>query len=98
GSSHPGVWCNSSVTTPVNCNTRSKTSWQYPVPAVDFNQISSALCNIKKTAFAANAATAALANQANACTQTPNTRTPAYLPQRAVNGSFNLSRGYLIQL
>ena len=96
GNSHPGVWCSSSVTTPVNCNTRSKTSWQYPVSAVDFNQVSSALCTIKKTAFASDPSTAALANQANACTQVPNTRTPAYLPRRA--SSFSLSKGYLVQL
>lgn len=98
GSSHPGVWCNSSVTTPVNCNTRSKSNWLYPTPSINFNQVSTSLCTMKKIAFASNSATSALANQANACTQTPNIRTPAYLPQRATNGSFSLSRGYLIQL
>lgn len=98
GSSHPGVWCHPSVTTPVNCNTRPKDLWQYPVPTIDFNQITGSLCGMKKTAFAADPSTAALANLANACTQTPTTRTAAYLPQRASNGSYSISRGYLIQL
>lgn len=98
GSSHPGVWCSSSVTSPVNCNTRSKSDWHYPVTSVDFNQVSSNLCDIKKAAFAADSATSSLANLSNACSQTPNTRTAAYLPQRATNGSFSLSRGYLIEL
>ena len=96
GNSHPGVWCNSGVTTPVNCNTRSKTNWLYPVPLVDFNQVSTSLCSMKKTAFASDSATSALAGQANACSQVPATRTPAYLPQRA--SSFSLSKGYLINL
>lgn len=95
---HPGVWCNSSVTSPVNCNARPKTDWRYPVPSVDFNAVSGNLCTMKKTAFAANAATSALANAANACSQVPTTRTSSYLPQRATNGSFNIARGYLIQL
>ncbi len=94
----PGVWCDSSVTAPVNCNTRSKVDWRYPVPAIDFNQISGSLCNIKKIAFQAESSTAGLANLANACTQTPTTLTSSYLPQRASNGSFSATRGYLIQL
>lgn len=98
GNSHPGVWCHSSVTTPVNCSTRSKANWSYPVPSVDFNQVSTNLCDIKKAAFAAVSSTASLATQSNACSQTPNTRTAAYLPQRATNGSFSLSRGYLVEL
>jgi hypothetical protein len=53
---------------------------------------------MKKIAFAADAATAALANSPTACTQVPTTRTPAYLPQRATNGSYSINRGYLIQL
>jgi type II secretory pathway pseudopilin PulG len=93
--SRPGVWCSTSVLSPVNCNTRPKTDWRYPVPSVDFNQVSSSLCTMKRTAFADDPATASLANLANACTQQPTTRTPAYLPQR---GSFNIARGYLIQL
>lgn len=96
--SHPGVWCDTSVTTPVNCNTRSKVDWRYPVPSVDFNQVSGSLCTIKKLAFLANAATSALAGQANACTQVPTNLTSAYLPQRATNGSFSTTKGYFIQL
>lgn len=96
GNSHPGVWCNASVTTPVNCNTRSKTAWIYPVPLVDFNQVSSSLCTMKKVAFASDSSTASLANQSNACTQTPSTRTNAYLPRRS--SSYSTTRGYLIKL
>ncbi|MDQ5885977.1 MAG: hypothetical protein QG628_374 [Patescibacteria group bacterium] len=96
--SRPGVWCDTSVTAPSNCNTRSKIDWRYPVPTVDFNQITGSLCTMKKTAFSADPSTASIANQANACTQTPNTRTASYLPQRATNGSYNISRGYLVQL
>ncbi len=98
GNSHPGVWCSASVVLPVNCNTRSKVDWRYPVPSVDFNQVSGSLCAMKKVAFQSSASTSALANQANACTQTPTTRTSAYLPQRSATGSYSLTRGYLIQL
>jgi hypothetical protein len=96
GNSHPGVWCSTSVTTPVNCNTRNKSNWEYPKASIDFNQVSSSLCTMKKKAFSDFSSTSALANQANACTQTPSTRTGAYIPQRA--SSFSLSKGYLIQL
>lgn len=96
GQSHPGVWCDTSVTSPVNCNTRSKSAWIYPVPLVDFNQVSSSLCTMKKVAFAADPSTASLATQSNACNQIPNTRTAAYLPQR--NSSYSLTQGYLIVL
>ncbi len=96
GTNRPGVWCDSSVTTPVNCNTRTKTDWLYPVSSVDFNQVSSSLCDIKKVAFASVASTASLATQANACSQIPNTTTAAYLPQR--QASYNEVKGYLIQL
>jgi Tfp pilus assembly protein PilX len=96
GNPHPGVWCNTSVTTPVNCNTRSKANWEFPKSAIDFNQVSSSLCAMKKKAFADFSSTAGLANLANACSQTPSTRTGAYIPQRA--SSFTLSKGYLIQL
>ncbi len=98
GQPHPGVWCSTSVTTPIDCNTRSKAAWQYPVPTIDFNSVSGDLCKMKKKAFADYAATSALANLANACSQVPNTRTNAYLPRRSTTGSFSLSRGYLIQL
>lgn len=96
GASHPGVWCSLSVTTPVNCNTRSKSSWVYPVPQLDFNQVSSSLCTMKKVAFANDSSTASLANQSNTCTQVPTTRTAAYLPRRS--SSFSLTKGYLVKL
>lgn len=94
--SRPGVWCDTSVTTPVNCNTRNKSDWRYPVPSVDFNQVNGTQCTIKKLAFSSYAATQSLANLGNACSQTPNTRTNAYIPQRS--SSANTSRGYLIKL
>jgi hypothetical protein len=96
GASHPGVWCNTSVTSPVNCNTRSKADWRYPLPTVNFNQVTGSLCSMKKTAFSSDPSTSSLASDPNACTLVPSTRTPAYLPQRA--SSFNLARGYLIEL
>lgn len=96
GSSHPGVWCSPTITTPVNCNTRSKADWRYPVPTVDFNQVTGTLCTIKKVAFQSDPSTASLASGANACTQTPATRTAAYLPRRAT--SFSITKGYLVQL
>lgn len=96
GASHSGVWCHPSVTTPVNCNTRSKTAWIYPVPLIDFNQIASSLCTMKKVAFSSDAATSGPANLANACTQVPTTRTSAYLPQRST--TYSAVRGYLIVL
>ena len=94
--SHPGVWCNTSVTTPVNCNTRSKSNWRYPQTSIDYNQITTSLCTMKKVAFANNSATASLSTQSNACTQTPTTRTSAYLPQRST--SYSSTKGYLIEL
>jgi len=97
GASHAGVWCSSTVTTP-NCNTRDKSNWLYPKTSVDFNQVSGSLCTMKKTAFADYASTSALAGQANACTQTPTTRTNAYIPQYSSSGSFSSTQGYLIQL
>jgi hypothetical protein len=51
---------------------------------------------MKKVAFGDYPATVALASQSNACSQTPGTRTNAYLPQRSSSG--NDSRGYFIQL
>ncbi len=96
GNTHPGVWCSSSVTSPVNCNTRPKNDWRYPVTAVDFNQVNTSLCAIKKAAFAGTPTHAALAAQNNACSATPGARTETYLPRRAT--SFNIARGYLVQL
>jgi hypothetical protein len=98
GNSHPGVWCHSSITSPVNCITRSKVDWRYPVPSIDFTQITGSLCSMKKIAFLSYSATASLAGLSNACSQTPTTRTPAYLPQRSTSGSYSLTRGYLINL
>lgn len=94
----PGVWCSTSVLSPVNCNTRPKVDWRFPVPTVDFNQVTGSLCTMKKTAFLSDSATSALATLPNACNQTPTTRTASYLPQRASNGSYDISRGYLVQL
>ena len=105
GSSHPGVWCDSTVTTPVNCNTRSKTIWDYPVPQVNFNQVSTSLCTMKKVAFADYSTTSALASQANACNYTTTNGqangpaipiTNAYIPQ--LSSSFSTTKGYLIIL
>lgn len=47
-------------------------------------------------AFQSDPSTASLASGANACTQTPATRTAAYLPRRAT--SFSITKGYLVQL
>jgi type II secretory pathway pseudopilin PulG len=96
GSSKAGVWCDTAATTPVNCNTRNKTDWRYPVANIDYNLITSSLCNMKKIAFTSNATTSALASGATACSQTPTTRTPAYVPQRAT--TYTASKGYMIQL
>lgn len=81
----PGVWCDSGVTLPVNCNTRNKTSWQYPVPSIDFNKLAADLCSIKKIAINNTAP--------NACSTMP-LRTPAYIP--AVNTAYSQNAGYLI--
>ena len=62
GTTRPGVWCDTAITNP-SCASRSKASWRYPVPAVDFNKITTDLCGLKKTATN---------NQAsNACNQRP---------------------------
>jgi hypothetical protein len=94
--SHPGVWCNLTVTTPVNCNTRSKSAWVYPVPQIDFNQVSSSLCTMKKVALANYSATASIATQANACSNVAGSRTNAYVPE--LSTSFSTSKGYLVKL
>lgn len=94
--SRPGVWCDTSVTTPINCNTRSKVDWIYPTTSLDFNQVSSSLCTLKKEAFLADSSTSALAALSNACSQVPTGRTSSYLPQR--NATYNATRGYLVQL
>jgi Tfp pilus assembly protein PilX len=92
----PGVWCSSTVTSPVNCNTRNKTDWIYPEPAVDFGDVSTSLCTMKKTALANYSTTSSYATMSNACSQLPTTRTNAYIPERST--SFSYSVGYLIQL
>ena len=94
--SRPGVWCSTSVTTPINCNTRSKADWRYPVPSIDFNAITGDLCNLKKIAFQSDASTAALASSATACSNVSAARTSAYIPR--VAATFNARRGYLIEL
>jgi hypothetical protein len=96
GSSHAGVWCSSTVTSP-NCATRDKSNWLYPKPSVDFNQVSGSLCSMKKVALADYSATSAIASQSTACSQTPTTRTNAYIPQYSTSG-FSSANGYLIQL
>ncbi|MEJ0072563.1 MAG: hypothetical protein WDN27_00480 [Candidatus Saccharibacteria bacterium] len=95
GNSHPGVWCSTTVTSP-NCNTRNKTSWLYPKTSVDFNQVSTSLCTMKKTAFGDYSTTSSLASQSNACSQVPSTRTNAYIPETSTG--FSSTTGYLIQL
>jgi|JI10StandDraft_1071094.scaffolds.fasta_scaffold28143_3 Tfp pilus assembly protein PilX len=97
GSTKDGVWCSSSVTTPVNCVTRDKSNWLFPRPTIDFNQVMSALCTMKKVAFTNDNATSAFANQASACNLTPAARTPAYIPRYSTT-SFSSRRGYMIQL
>lgn len=94
--SQNGVWCNTSVTSP-NCTTRDKSNWLYPKPSVDFNLVSSSLCTMKKVALADDTSTASIATAANACTQTPTTRTTAYIPRYATSG-FSTNQGYLIEL
>jgi len=97
GAAHPGVWCSSSVTTP-NCNARDKSNWLYPKTSVDFNQVSGSLCTMKKTALADYSSTASIAVQSTACSQTPTTRTNAYVPQYSSSGAFSSTQGYMIQL
>lgn len=94
GNQHSGVWCSSSVPT---CATRDKTNWQFPLPAVDFTQVDGTLCTMKKIAFSNDNATLPLAALNNACQQTPNNRTSAYIPRHSSN-SFTTSRGYMIEL
>lgn len=86
GSTKPGVWCDPLITTP-SCSGRIKTSWRYPVPAVDFNKVTADLCQMKKNATN---------NQSsNACNVRP-ARTAGYVPPR--NTAFDNSIGYLITL
>ena len=86
GSSRPGVWCDSSITSP-NCNTRSKDSWRYPIASIDFNKISGDLCSLKKSALNDQSS--------NACNKKPS-RTSGYVPP--ANTQFSDDKGYLITL
>ncbi|PID32302.1 hypothetical protein CR970_01335 [Candidatus Saccharibacteria bacterium] len=97
-SSRPGVWCDSSVTSPVDCDTRPKNDWVFPSVNVDFNQVSSSLCELKKVAFAADPSTENQLTLPDPCSRTPTTRTASYLPQRSASGSYSQTRGYLIEL
>lgn len=89
GNSHPGVWCSANVTSP-NCLSRDKSNWLYPKPSIDFNQVSTALCNLKQIA---------LGNMtASVCSTTPTARTASYIPQYSTSGSYSVNQGYMIQL
>jgi len=88
--SKAGVWCTTTVTTPVNCNTRDKSNWLYPKTSVDFNQVSSSLCTMKMVALASS--------QTSVCSTTPTTRTSSYVPQYSTNGAYSTNQGYLVQL
>ncbi len=86
GTTRPGVWCDSAITSP-NCTTRSKDSWRYPATSVDFNGLTTALCNLKKVATS---------NQtSNACSAKPS-RTSSYIPY--LNKNYSINSGYLIVL
>lgn len=96
GSTKNGVWCSTTVTSP-NCTSRDKSNWLFPRPSTDFNQVTGALCVMKKVAFANDNATAALATRSDACNQTPTVRTAAYVPRYSTT-SFSNRRGYYIVL
>ncbi len=95
GAAHAGVWCSNSVST---CATRDKSNWLFPKPSIDFNSVSGSLCTMKKTALADYSATAPVASGPTPCSQTPTTRTNAYVPQYSSNGAFSSTQGYLVQL
>lgn len=90
GASHAGVWCSTSVTSPVNCSTRDKSDWLYPKSSVDFNLVSNSLCTIKQTALNST--------NSSVCSTTPTTRTTSYVPQYSTSGSYSVNQGYLIEL
>ncbi len=94
--SEPGVWCSTTVTSPVDCSTRSKSSWIYPASNIDFTQLNNTLCNLKIIALDNNSATSSYGSMSNACTQTPSTLTTSYLPRRSFYS--DQQRGYLIML
>lgn len=94
--SEPGVWCSLAVTAPVNCATRSQSQWLYPVPTVNFNQVTGSLCTLKEEAFSESSSTSSLLSAKQPCSQTPTTLTNAYLPE--LSKSYNPVSGYLIIL
>ncbi len=96
GTTKNGVWCSLSVINP-NCLTRDTSNWLYPRSSIDFNQVTGALCVMKKVAFANDNATAAFATRSDACNLTPAVRSAAYIPRYSTN-SFSIRRGYYIQL
>jgi len=94
--SEPGVWCSSTVVSPINCSTRNKSDWIYPEPSVNFNQVATSLCTMKKTAFDDYSTTSSYDSMSSPCSQLPTTRTNAYIPERST--TFSTTKGYLIQL
>lgn len=83
----PGVWCDPTVTSPVDCDTRNKTNWIYPASKLDFVRLSSDLCDLKKLARGST--------DANVCNSTA-IRTDSYVPP--VSNSYNRNVGYLVSL
>ncbi|NCU40851.1 hypothetical protein EOL73_03790 [Candidatus Saccharibacteria bacterium] len=83
----PGVWCDPTVTSPVNCNTRNKSNWLYPTAKLDFVRLSSDMCDLKKLATSLSGP--------SACDALPS-RTESYVPPISTN--YNRNTGYLIEL
>lgn len=94
GNTHDGVWCKTTIT---GCLSRDKSNWLFPRPNIDFNQVKGTLCTMKRVAFANDNSTQPLASLANACQQTPNNRTAAYIPRYSAS-SFSTVKGYMIEL
>lgn len=92
----PGVWCYTGTNCPTRNATKNNDTWRYPVPSVDFNSVTSELCNIKKIAFTSVASTASLASSPTACSNVSASRTAAYIPRYQT--TYNSRRGYLIEL
>lgn len=85
----PGVWCNPSITSPTNCNTRDKSDWVYPTASLDFNRLAYDLCDMKKLATGLTGV--------NACQTIPASRTSGYVPPVSAS-SYNKNVGYLVSL
>ena len=96
GGTHNGVWCNAGSNCASRNTTKNNGTWQYPVPAVDFNSLTGEICNLKKQAFLADPSTSALASSPTACSNVSAGRTGAYIPRYA--SGFKTRRGYLIEL